>query len=219
MKLKALIAIFLCAWLASCSGGGQPAGDTAAQNGTAAQEAAPAGDGEEIIATVNGSPITRATLEDQVVMAAPGGGDGDDGLRREILSGLIGVELALQEAMKGDYAPSDKELDDMLASLRNENENEEGEGTAGFLGQDDAQVKEELRRTITLKNWLEREFFSAAAAGGDVEEADRQVSEALERRIAELEKAADIQILDPALKRIMDEEPTAAGDQDAPAQQ
>ena len=129
----------------------------------------------QIVATVNGAPISRSLLESQVIMADTGrmmfGGLGEESeaeslaadlnMRSEILYSLINYELACQEAIRRGYEPSPEELEKALNELKSEYEH------AGDLSQalesygaNEEDLRVQMSRTMALKKWQESDFLS-----------------------------------------------------------
>lgn len=146
---------------------------------------------DPIVATVNQAPITRQLLESQVIMAESGRlifGDetaddpenpeararqeaADLALRREVLSGLISLELACQEALKLGYAPADEELEAAFANLRNEYADpDQLHKVLDQYGETEDDLREQLRKTMALKKWQDNEFLAKV----EISEAEAQ---------------------------------------------
>ncbi|UQZ89176.1 hypothetical protein C4J81_08180 [Deltaproteobacteria bacterium Smac51] len=141
---------------------------------------------EPVVATINGEPITRQLLESQVVMAEAGRlifGDeldeendelktrreqADLELRREILTSLISLELACQEALKMGYAPSDEEVETALDELRNDyDEPDQLHKVLDQYGETEDDLRAQLRKTMALKKWQDTEFLAKVKVGED----------------------------------------------------
>lgn len=135
---------------------------------------------DPVVATVNQAPITRQLLESQVVMAESGRmifGDeltkdedpaaqtmreeADLALRREVLSGLISLELACQEALKMGYAPTDEEVKAALSQLRNDyGDDDQLHKALDQYGETEDELRAQLRKTMALKKWQDSEFLA-----------------------------------------------------------
>lgn len=128
-----------------------------------------------VVATVNGKPIDGQMLESQVAMA-----EGDrlmfgqmDELsdeeqaeaqllrRLEMLSNLISLELACQEALRLGYAPKDAEVDEAMTELKAAYAKpEEFQELLEQYGSTEADLREQLIRTLALQKWQENNFLA-----------------------------------------------------------
>lgn len=128
-----------------------------------------------VVATVNGQPISGQMMESQVAMAAADrllfGGPTElseaelaeaNRLRRlEMLSNLISLELASQEALRLGYAPKDEEVEEALTALKAEYEKPEDlRQLLEQHGTTEADLREQLTHTMALKKWQENDFLA-----------------------------------------------------------
>ncbi len=177
--------------LSACEGENKeaaPAASSAEETQAAPAETPPAEPSAEnraqaessVVAVVNGVPITRQLLESQVIMAESGrlifGGELDENedpearaqreaadlaLRREVLGGLISLELACQEAIRMGYAPTDEEVEAAFNDMRNDyDEPEQLHKALDQYGETEAGLKDQLRKTMALKKWQDGEFLA-----------------------------------------------------------
>ena len=128
-----------------------------------------------VVATVNGVPISRQTLEGQVVMAesgrlAQGGEDSGSAeeqraaqleMRVEVLNSLINLELACQEALRRGYAPTDGELNAALKDFADEfGEPDEMYKALEQFGATENDLKGQLAKNMALQKWQENDFLA-----------------------------------------------------------
>jgi len=128
-----------------------------------------------VVATVNGKPISGQMLESQVSMSAAdrlmfeGPAELSEAeqaeanllKRLEMLSNLISLELAGQEALRLGYTPKAEEVDEALTELKAEYEEpEELQRLLEQYGSTEADLREQLSRTMALKKWQENNFLA-----------------------------------------------------------
>jgi parvulin-like peptidyl-prolyl isomerase len=190
-----LIPALLLLLLAACGG---EQGDGAPGPGAGAAEGAPAGaapgtegdapfpqpsedvayDGGEVLATVNGEPITRRDLDAQLAFELDeepfeGAGDGgpppEPSLERRVLvlDLLIKIELASQEASRLGLEPKGAELDRLASEAAQAAAKDYGgmEGLEQALeanGETMEDFKAQVARTQGLRNWRDTAFLSEA---------------------------------------------------------
>lgn len=137
--------------------------------------AAPPAEILAVVATVNGRPISGQMLESQVAMSeadrlmfegATGLGEAEQAeanlmRRMEMLSNLISLELACQEALRLGYAPKDEEVEETLTELKAQYERpEELQLLLEQYGSSEADLREQIVRTLALKKWQENDFLA-----------------------------------------------------------
>lgn len=159
---------------AAVPAGDQPATDVK-MNGDGT--AAPSED-TPVVASVNGVPISRQLFDSQVIMAEAsqmifGGDDEEDGqaresadlaLRLEVLDGLIGLELACQEAVRRGYAPSADEVDTAIEKMRAESDDPDNFYKAlDQYGESNEEMRNQLSKTMALRKWQENDFLAGMA--------------------------------------------------------
>jgi len=133
-------------------------------------------DWSEVVARVNGEPITRRLLASQAALAAATPLDEEEGapaaraaaLETEQLRNLIILALACQEALRLGYAPSGEELDQALAAYKDDfAEPEQVYQVLDQYGSTEEDLKQQLRRNMALKRWQASEFLSEIKVGED----------------------------------------------------
>ena len=131
-------------------------------------------DWTEVVAQVNGEPITRRLLAGQVALAAADRllDESEDGapeeraaaaraLEAEELRNLITLELACQEALRLGYAPSEEELMEALALYENDfDEPEQIYRVLDQYGYSAEDFKKQLAKNIALQKWQANEFLA-----------------------------------------------------------
>ncbi len=190
--LPASTLLILLLALAGCDGGGssEPARDAAAPPAAGesappappATEAPPREADSPVVATVNGTPISRQTLDSQVAMADAGRltfGDEeprsgeeraaeDLELRLEVLQGLISLELACQEAVRRGYEPRAEEVDEALAALKSDYESPEAlSELLKRYGTTEDDLRDQMAKTMALKKWQENDFLAKIKVGDE----------------------------------------------------
>jgi len=129
----------------------------------------------EIWASVNGKPIYRSDVERQFrrqMAPLPGPLSEEEALSHKLrlLNDLIQEEILLQKAAQRGTLASDNEIEAALAELRAPYTNEEFQHQLETQGITLAELKEELRRELSIRNLLARELFA------QVEVSDAEIS-------------------------------------------
>lgn len=191
-KTLLLAAVLLAAFLAGCDDSPPPAATAspsaeAEQTATAptpepiaAEPTEPVAeplieDEAVVVATVNGTPISRRTLTGQMMMAESGrmamGGDESRSedeqkaaakeLEIEILNSLINLELACQEAVKRGYAPTETEItaamEEFMAGL---GDSDQVSHILDQFGETEDSLKGQLAKNLALQKWQENDFLA-----------------------------------------------------------
>ena len=136
-----------------------------------------------VIARVNGAPIYAYDLEKQLSMVEAGESvfkgsmsenkdnlENDDLiLKRDILNGLIALELVIQEAINRGYAPTEAELTaEIKKNIENYNAAMGGKATMpkntsapiDDIDPNDKELREQVTKTLALKKWQKYELLS-----------------------------------------------------------
>jgi len=154
-----------------------------------AEEAAPAEPAAEseaeqspVVASVNGTPISRQMLESQVVMAESGRlifGDEESktdqeraaedlALRLEVFNNLVGMELASQEAIRRGYRPADEEVEAAFEELKSGYDGAETlYKVLDQYGTTEEELRSQLIKSMALKKWHENDFLAQIKVDDD----------------------------------------------------
>jgi parvulin-like peptidyl-prolyl isomerase len=167
MSVKILSLVLLLPLLAACSpdNGEAPAPPPAAELAVLEEP-----DWSSVVAKVNGEPITRRLLSNQVALAAAnqppeetetGTPKERTALETEELRNLIILELAGQEALRRGYAPAEEELNEALALYNNDfDEPEQLYGVLDPYGSTSENLTKQLARNMALQKWQADEFLA-----------------------------------------------------------
>jgi len=172
MFLKNLSFMVLLLALVACGPENKPAPPDAESPADSAVLEEP--DWSEVVARVNGEPITRRLLASQVAMAAADrvleeaeAGTTEErtawaaALETEELRNLIILELACQEALRLGYAPAEAELSEALALYENDfDEPEQLYRVLDQYGSTAEDLKKQMVKTMALKKWQADEFLA-----------------------------------------------------------
>lgn len=182
--LGMVLAVFLLA-VSACGGGGEDKADAAAESGSGQESpSAPAPDLEgvpEIVAEVNGEEIAKdefvETYQVQFQQMAqqsqtPGGEEVDqDQLKKQVVESMVSTELLVQEADDRSFSASQKQVDQMLQELAEQN----GLGSVEkFLAALEKQGMEgdEVRSQVEVQLQVEQ---LVADEAGDLRPTEREV--------------------------------------------
>ena len=130
-------------------------------------------DGSEVVAAINGEPITRRLLAGQVSLAAANllleeteagtpkeRAAATKALEIEELRNLIILELVCQEALRRGYAPAETELNEALTLYENDfDEPEQIYRVLDQYGSSPEDLKKQLAKNMALKKWQANEFM------------------------------------------------------------
>jgi parvulin-like peptidyl-prolyl isomerase len=150
--------------------------------GPAPAQPAAAGPGE-VVARVNGVPVTKAALARAMARLAPQGPEGAEEQRRvreEALRRLVLQELLAQRAAAAGVVPSAQEVDDALARLGG---NSGTGGIPGLLAREglgEAELRPWVARNLALERYLADEVQKKVAV------TEEQVREAYAKHAAAL---------------------------------
>ncbi|MGL4209388.1 MAG: peptidylprolyl isomerase [Candidatus Adiutrix sp.] len=158
-----------------------------------------------LAARVNGVPIKQSVLNAQVAMASAGrnvfsddseeasGPDShadllnqeakarDFALRSDVLSNLISLELACQEAIGQGYAPQDEEVLAALEDLKSDYDDpSQLYKDLARYGESEEQLKEQLAKTLALRNWQRFAFIE------DIKVSDAEAKSFYDARIDDM---------------------------------
>jgi len=131
----------------------------------------------QVVATVNGSPVSRQILESQKAMAEADGAafgqqadlsgregeeaEADRQLESELLGNLITLEIACQEALRLGYAPTDEKVDEALKAIEDTYQTPEDlKNLLNQYGAGEDDVRAQLIKTLALKKWQENHFLA-----------------------------------------------------------
>lgn len=131
----------------------------------------------QVVATVNGIPISRQILESQKALVLADrlalghqadsdgreeeGADTAEQLELEVLGNLITLEIACQEALRLSYAPSDKEVEEALKAIKEVyRQPEDLQKLLEQYGAGEDDVRAQLIKTMALKKWRENHFLA-----------------------------------------------------------
>jgi len=165
---KILALLFFLGLLAAC---GQEAEEDQARPDPEAETALlEEPDWSEVVATVNGEPISRRLLASQMAMSDAGQAleETESGtppertaLETEELRNLIILELACQEALRLGYAPTADELKEALTVYDNDfDETEQHYRVLDRYGSTEEDLAKQLARNMALKKWQANEFLA-----------------------------------------------------------
>lgn len=118
-----------------------------------------------VVATVNGTVLSRKMFEAQVAMTAAEdmAFEAEDGLslRLAVLNNMVSLELACQEAVRLGYAPSEKELDEAVAEVKKEyGQVEDFASLLALHGNTEEDLRKQLAGTMAMKRWQEDGFLA-----------------------------------------------------------
>jgi peptidyl-prolyl cis-trans isomerase SurA len=121
--------------------------------------------GNDVVAKVNGKKILRSELDKYYANQTAGapqpiGDEQANALRLNILQKLIENEILAQRAAKDGLLATDDEVDRKLAELKAPYTEEEFQKTLASRHVSLPDVKEDLKRQITVEKVLNKEIFS-----------------------------------------------------------
>ena len=126
------------------------------------------GSGPDVVATVNGKPIYKADLERkyQDYLASMGGSqqkpspEDADIQRLNVLDGMIEDEILQQQAAKLNLVATDEDVNARLTDMKAPYTEDEFEAGLKAKGETLGQLKQEIRRNLTVNKLLNREIES-----------------------------------------------------------
>lgn len=122
---------------------------------------------QDKVALVNGSEITREAFNREMdrvqrqIMASNGQLDaaGMPALQKRVLDSMIGRELLFQESKKKGIKVEEKEINGQVATIKSRYPSEEAfKSVLSQNGIDEASLKSEIGKMMTIKKFVEEEF-------------------------------------------------------------
>ncbi len=125
---------------------------------------------KDAVATVNGEPISTTDFERQVNIArqryASQGQNIDESqmgeFRKKILDNLIDSELIYQESKKSGYIADEEQITSQFEGIKKQfPDDKEFEAALSRMDYTSDSLKEDIRRSITVQNFIEKEIASS----------------------------------------------------------